>query len=1459
MIWFTLALFVISFLVVALLTPKPDIENARAQSLDNVNFPRATEDAPVPLILGKVRMTAPNVTWYGNFRTVPITEKIKTGLFSSKRVVVAHRYFLTMDLALAMGPGVVMREVYVDDKIAWTGTTSGAAVTPVSGIGISFGGYKEGGAMSMGGNFYSGSFDIVEQPVDGIIEGQVGAGGVPAMLGTAHISLDGELGESAQLRKMAFVLECYTNSLGLSNNGKIGDDINPAEALYQIMTDEWRGLGISPALIDTVTLTAIGEVLYTEGNGCSVQVTAEATGKKVVEEILRQIDGVAYQDPATGRIVFKLIRDDYDPDLLTIYDESDILKIENFSRSGWDEVMAQVKVTFPQRDKDSDAVAISQDMATAGMVGRLRSTTISMPFCYDKTLANQLASRERAQLSVPLFRMTLQMNRNANTLRPGDVFKVSWADYGISELVMRVQEFDFGSLLDGKLVVRCLQDNFALDTVVFLPPPDSGWVAPIVDPTEILVSEIIEMPRFFMNRVQFPIPDGNAGVVPIAVKPSSASSSYDLLAGDTTGDLDVREPQQVVYASSGTLLAEYDRLEGFAGGYDSTTGFTLINVSNGDNFVPAGNEAEAKEGEIGLLYGNGEFMAFRGVLDNMDGSWTFTNIYRGLLGTSPKTHPIGTRFYQLTTDMYGEGTLDDLAETDTLYYKLLDRVGPESIDPADIVEASKVMARWARRPQRVRNLQLDGARTNVIIDNTTGAIDLTWARSNREASLIALESDADQTPDISDAIREFYNIEVYHNGGLVGALSDSDHPSSPKSIDFGAVTLTGPGEIRVIARWEETPSPAVDNIDYAFLPITFDQVIQIAFADLWDTYGHFASADLKGVYGLRRRVSDYTGPLIRIRDDFDDSEQDVGQNEIGALASFTVTGNPFIVTVYDQSGNSLNVTQATLADQPPLGAHPFRAGEYAMAWGGGTDLLRGPSFNSAAPNAHAVSRPLLWASFYRDANPAGDNEYIFGITHDVGENPALTPFTHTSFAHQVSTNNIIANWNESDPFYSTGTLQFRGMIVYGAVDASTLGMYFPDYSGAKVVGTSTDWTIADSDTLDFTGTELKALEVGNRTDKALGFKHEIFEFGISDNELPNGIQAGAFMNSMMREALARQIVLVNDASPPTTEYAQGGAYPASALNPDHEIYFAFYIDDITLADVTLTMQFYDMDFTNEVGIYVNGNFISFNGSTTGNDAWGGDVSFASVPVIFGWNIVCVRQEQTLTFVWGVRSFRVTSPNDPKKVLWASFEGADAATAYTERSFNRGAFTFVGNAQLDTAQSKFGSSSLLLDGTGDYVTLPDDADWHFAAGDFTVEGHFRWNSVASPTWLVAHYNTTGNQRSWGLYWDGTDLRLVGSENGTTVVELVTPYTWTPTINTWYHIAADFDGATYRLYVDGVVVASGTTLRTLFDSTDTLRIGGAGGSSNLFNGWIDEVKIYKGIAMYKGTMIANGTEA
>ncbi|HEY7824252.1 MAG TPA: phage tail protein [Acidimicrobiia bacterium] len=806
MIWFTIALFVVSFLVTALLAPKPDIENARAGSLDDVQFPRASEDAPLPLVLGKVRMNAPNTLWYGDWLTVPITERIKTGLFSKTTVTVGHKYYLGLDLGLAIGPSVALNEVWIDEEKVWEGnlTTVGSGGT-IDEPEL-FGGYKGGGGWVGAFTFYPGSFP---QAVNGYVESKVGAGNVPGYAGMAHVVFAANyIGESNQLRKMAFTLSKYTNDLGTINSGRVGaDDMNPMEALYQIMVNPWGGLGIPVGDIDTANWIEVAETLYNEGNGVSVIVTSAQQGKQIAREILRQIDGIMYQNPTTGKLAIKLIRNDYDPDLLPLFDEDDIIQVRTFTKTTWEDVVAQVKVSFPSRDKESSRVAVSIDSATSSMIGRLKTVNMSFPFCYDETLANQLASRERAQQSVPLFRMTLEMTRAAYTLQPGDVFKISWPEYGFSELVMRVQKHDLGALLDGKIVLDCIQDSFAVGTSVFADPTATAWVAPVRTPTDILTATILDMPFFFARKLTNPVAEAFSQPLVIPLRPQTASTGFSVVGDTTTGTLEISDPQQVAYPATGTLTAAYPREAGQATGIDTTTGFTA--QSRLGDFV-AGTVAEIYQAESGILYMNGEWIGFENVTNNPS-SGVFANIHRGLFGSSPKDHPIGTRVYQVTPDHFGLGLHGlELGEAATWYYKLLDAVGGNSQDPSFVTELTRVAGDPMRKPARPRNLQLDGTRTVREVVAADGDLPLTWVETDRETgtSYPTETAATEVTPEVTT-----YDVEVYIGGVLSAPLSTTDHVGTSYTIPFTA--LTPPVEeldceIRVFARREDPDSPGVE-------------------------------------------------------------------------------------------------------------------------------------------------------------------------------------------------------------------------------------------------------------------------------------------------------------------------------------------------------------------------------------------------------------------------------------------------------------------------------------------------------------------------------------------------------------------------------------------------------------------------------------------------------------------------
>jgi hypothetical protein len=87
---------------------------------------------------------------------------------------------------------------------------------------------------------------------------------------------------------------------------------------------------------------------------------------------------------------------------------------------------------------------------------------------------------------------------------------------------------------------------------------------------------------------------------------------------------------------------------------------------------------------------------------------------------------------------------------------------------------------------------------------------------------------------------------------------------------------------------------------------------------LLDTYTGAAAA-----YSLRKLRTAYSGSAIRVRRSNDNSEQDIGFTSAGdldtaSLKTFVGANNGFVVTWYDQSGNSRNATQSTAASQPQV-------------------------------------------------------------------------------------------------------------------------------------------------------------------------------------------------------------------------------------------------------------------------------------------------------------------------------------------------------------------------------------------------------------------------------------------------------------------------------------------------------------------------------------------------------------
>jgi hypothetical protein len=171
---------------------------------------------------------------------------------------------------------------------------------------------------------------------------------------------------------------------------------------------------------------------------------------------------------------------------------------------------------------------------------------------------------------------------------------------------------------------------------------------------------------------------------------------------------------------------------------------------------------------------------------------------------------------------------------------------------------------------------------------------------------------------------------------------------------------------------------------------------------------------------------------------------------------------------------------------------------------------------------------------------------------------------------------------------------------------------------------------------------------------------------------------------------------------------------------------------------------------------------------------------------------------------------------------------------------------VADAKISTTQSKFGGSSLFFDGTGDSLNIFNNHSGILGTRNFTVEAWI-YTTVSSGTQCV--YDTRQTDASaagfyFGLY---TTNVLLFYTSGTLTINA-----GTVPANTWTHIALVRVGNTFTGYINGTSVGTGTSTNN-FTST-VVQVGSSNNvtssSLNYFNGYIDDLRVTRGVARYTG---------
>lgn len=692
--WMLLAVMAFTYVVGQLLQPKP--KDADPANLGDILPPDASKGRPIPVIFGTQKV-APNVIWWGNVHADAITERVKTSIFNTgKHVIIGYQYGADIAGAFCHGPIDELLDFQFEDTSMRDYASKPGSIDPSETTMVQDGNgnwvlippmYPSIPVTNPGGAGTPLNFRVKAPNMFG---GQQQQGGVEGRLeffwgqdpqpASANLAAKSGMGSILSNYKGLVYFFMYNATFGTSPNMKpfyailrrcpktvspdvptsnINGSANPADVLYEVLTNEKWGLGKPTGAFDLASFTAAAVTLKAEDMGVDFTLNAQDSAESICGDVLRHIDGVLFTHPQTGLITLKLARADYVVGTLLHADTTNIIALSEYKRSTWPETFNEVKINYIERGSGHTLPPVTtgykpylfredtqqaQNLASLQAMGEVASTTLDFKYFSRPNLAQMAAFRTLRVVSLPLVSMTLTVNRKFAVQTIGSCLVVDWAPLGITGMVVRIVNMKAGLLTDNTVELQVIEDVFNTAPTTFTPVPGSVWVPPTTLPAAPITALAIPSPYFLVKA------DAFVGINMVA-RGSKAVTQWDghfdlpATSDATPGPMYTEDNP---FVPVGTLVAPL-----LWSGLYQDSGIILNDLQDLDKIYSA-TAAGYQNGEsLAMIYGGvpgtGELVAFRDVVSNADGTYTLNVVMRGQMDTVPRDHPAGAKVYFFTT------------------------------------------------------------------------------------------------------------------------------------------------------------------------------------------------------------------------------------------------------------------------------------------------------------------------------------------------------------------------------------------------------------------------------------------------------------------------------------------------------------------------------------------------------------------------------------------------------------------------------------------------------------------------------------------------------------------------------------------------------------------------------------------------------------------------------------------
>ena len=730
----------------------------------NPKLPTVSQSRKIPLAVGRTMVSGPNVI-----------EATKFVTYNNKEEGI--NYYQNLEFAVAYGPGRLY-SIWSSDRLVWEPSEGdleedGDTVF-IAKINL-FGSAKTPGEGGMRGDitFCKGSASGYNFPGWDVLTGR-DQPGYPLLSrvlfswGAGSNNRGFYWGNSANYRPLEFEYGFFPNPLNHVSNHIVGNGTeeaaNPAYVLYEILKSPSYGTS-SAATVDTTALAEMAVTLHTEGIGIRRTWYTESA-MEIEEEILALVDGVRYRDPATGFIVYKLLRDDYSG-IPTVTD-SEIVDM-SVAANSMSSVPNKISITYLDGDSHYKEKKLTEtNIASRLATGYDIQKDLSFLGAGNATSAGRLLTRTVRKESKPRRSGKIVLNRIAWDWSRGDTFIINSEREGIVSLPVRINEHKRNDIGDRQITIDFIEEVFVSGGAIF-DTPITG-----IDDNDVAAGVItdftaIPLPRHLYRSGIAGYDAAKFGV--LASDPVVSSSAFYIEMASGVWVRGAAQSFASPLTPTGSFVYNEDTLSAQGVIFsDTAMGAGVIDTFKNVLLVVRSSTEY-------------EFICYRSSsYDNVTGITTFATCSRGLYGPQPLAIVATDKFYQLK----------DLALIDTPLaagysnqsYRLVDETGlGEEVTATQTVDSEERSV----APQAPGYFGITG---NPTPGARTGGFTFTFASRNYEtAQLIGMQA---WTSNVAESLgaNESITIQCWDKTNNTLLLDYTDAYTTEVTQGFRLVGLT---------------------------------------------------------------------------------------------------------------------------------------------------------------------------------------------------------------------------------------------------------------------------------------------------------------------------------------------------------------------------------------------------------------------------------------------------------------------------------------------------------------------------------------------------------------------------------------------------------------------------------------------------------------------------------------------